>query len=66
MRLLLPLISALILLENGKATGEFTPTAGHALHTDDGNFINRDHMGQEASQYQQQVLDPSPGLCRLH
>lgn len=65
MRLLICLLSALILCENVKATGELTPT-GRSLHVDDGNFPNRDHMKQEPFQHQQQVLHPLPGLYRPH
>ncbi|XP_029315745.1 protein FAM171B-like [Cottoperca gobio] len=57
MRLLTCLFSALILFENGKASGEFSPP-GQLLHINDGNFSNRDHMKQEAFQHQQQGLHP--------
>ncbi|XP_033474225.2 protein FAM171B-like [Epinephelus lanceolatus] len=57
MRLLIRLLAALILCgNNGKASGEFTPT-GQPLHINDGNFSNRDHMRQEPFQHHQQVLD---------
>ncbi|XP_042351124.1 LOW QUALITY PROTEIN: protein FAM171B-like [Plectropomus leopardus] len=55
MRLCVCLLSALIVCENGKATGQFTP-AGQPAHINDGNFSNRDHMRQEPFQHQQQVL----------
>ncbi|KAL7384614.1 hypothetical protein ABVT39_005604 [Epinephelus coioides] len=57
MRLLIRLLAALILCgNNGKASGEFTPT-GQPLHINDGNFSNRDHIRQEPFQHHQQVLD---------
>ncbi|KAF3695122.1 Protein FAM171B Precursor [Channa argus] len=60
-RLFISLISALIFCQIGKATEESAPTAGRALHIDDGNFSNRNRTGQEPFQSQQQVLDPRPG-----
>lgn len=62
MRLLICLTSALVLCASGEAAPEPSPTAGHSPRIDEGNFPNRDHTRQGTSQYQQQVLDPSPGL----
>lgn len=64
MRLWMCVLSALILCEDGKAKGAFTPP-GHPLHINDGNLSDRDHMKQEAFQ-NQQVLLPLSGLCGLH
>ena len=61
MRQWMCVFSALILCEDGKAKGAFTPP-GPPLHINDGNFSDRDHMKQEAFQ-NQQVLLPLSGLC---
>lgn len=62
MLLLICVISALIVCDHGKASGEFTAT-GQSVHINDGNFSDRDHMRQEAFQQQQQELQPLSGVC---
>ncbi|KAK1902484.1 Protein FAM171B [Dissostichus eleginoides] len=64
MRLWMCVFSALILCEDGKAKGAFTPP-GHPLHINDGNFSDRDHMKQEAFQNQQVLLPLSDPAFNL-
>ncbi|KAK2839506.1 hypothetical protein Q5P01_013246 [Channa striata] len=59
-RLSISLVSALIFCHSGKAAEEFSPTAGHPPHTDEGDPPDRNHMGPEPFQSQQQVLGPRP------
>ncbi|TDH07159.1 hypothetical protein EPR50_G00120820 [Perca flavescens] len=58
MRHIMCLLSALILCQNGKATGELS-ASGQSVHINDGNYPKRDHIEQqEPSQHRQQVLGP--------
>ncbi|XP_063744717.1 protein FAM171B-like isoform X2 [Eleginops maclovinus] len=64
MRLWMCVLSALIICEDGKAKGAFTPP-GQPLHINDGNFSNRDHMKQEPFQNQQVLLPLSDSAFNL-
>ncbi|XP_032369670.1 protein FAM171B isoform X2 [Etheostoma spectabile] len=58
MRHIMCLFSALIVCQNGKATGELS-ASGQSVHINDGNYAKRDHTEQqEPSQHRQQVLGP--------
>ncbi|XP_032369669.1 protein FAM171B isoform X1 [Etheostoma spectabile] len=62
MRHIMCLFSALIVCQNGKATGELS-ASGQSVHINDGNYAKRDHTEQqEPSQHRQQVLGPPADL----